>query len=130
MEVEPFEVVQLGPSLTLPSSKHRWLTTVTTHLSRSSSHPIILCGDRRGSVHLYHLVPESSDPYQTLCGIHGPNGVTHFCIYGNFIYTCGRNGLCRKFMLGENDTLVELVRFKVGVKLDFHFKEFDGSKLW
>jgi hypothetical protein len=100
---------------TLPVSKHRWLTTVSL-LSYSMLHPpsLALCGDRKGSLHLYRVSKdmENSKPCQTLPGLHGPNGVTYSCLHENFIYTCGRNGLCWKFQL-EDDKLMLLTTFKV-----------------
>lgn len=108
--------------LSLPPSKHRWLGTIT-HLNSSysvipDSKLSMLGGDRRGSLHLYQ--PTASDvetvhcPVQTLHGIHGPNGVTDSCVHDGYIYTCGRNGECRKFELSDDGkSLVELVRFKV-----------------
>lgn len=51
---------------------------------------------------------------QSLPGVHGPNGVTDSCTHDGHIYTCGRNGECRKYELSANgQSLVELLRFKV-----------------
>lgn len=118
VNLDPLEALKLA-CFTLPVSKHRWLTTISIlpHPSPHSTHPFswVLCGDRKGSLHLYQLTPsdlQSSGPCQTLAGVHGPNDVTYSCIHENFIYTCGRNGLCRKFQL-ENGKLVELTTFKV-----------------
>lgn len=119
MEWDPLEAKELA-SMSLPPSKHRWLTTVTV-LPHSHSHAFsVLCGDRKGSIHLYRLSPgdpECREPYQSLLGVHGPNGVTYSCPHEDAIYTCGRNGLCRKFRLGEDGNMAELTRFKVRVSL-------------
>ena len=107
--------------LSLPSSRHRWLSTVT--VIEASPVPegklVVLGGDRRGSVHLYLVdkgdVDSPSFPLQSLHGIHGTNGVTYSCVHDGFIYTCGRNGECRKFelVIGDGISLVEVLRFKV-----------------
>lgn len=131
----PLEAVKLA-CWTLPVSKHRWLTTVSIlpHSNSFSVGPasppspsflpspssLVLCGDRKGSLHLYqwaHNPQESYTPRQTLQGVHGPNGVTHTCLHQNFIYSCGRNGLCRKFKLDGDRWLVELTTFKVSFDL-------------
>ena len=113
-------------SLTLPVSKHRWLTTVSVltrqsclHPSSADKHPpAVLVGDRKGSVHLYMLEGGMAEPHQTLHGLHGPNGVTYSCSHQSAVYTCGRDGLCRKFQfLYSRDVgkLAELTVLKVSV---------------
>ncbi len=126
-------------TLTLPASKHCWVKTVSiltqhSHLPPpippSDSHPpLVLVGDRKGSLHLYRLEEGVHEAHQTLPGCHGTNGVTYSCFHGSAIYTCGRDGLCRKFQLcytrgiGE---LVELTKFKVCVCFrDSEFGEVD-----
>ena len=112
--LNPLDAVRLV-SLILPMSKHRWLTTVSI-LSHPRHSRLVLCGDRKGSLHLYRLNAsdlECCGPYQTLPWLHGPNGVTYSCVHQQVIYTCGRDGLCRKFVLGEDGEMVELTRFKV-----------------
>lgn len=118
VNIDSLEAKKLA-CLTLPPSKHRWVTTVS--MLHCPTHPfLILCGDRKGSLHLYQLTPgdgEWHDPYQTLQGVHGPNGVTYSCFHDNTVYTCGRNGLCRKYQLGEDGKLTELTKFKVRIVL-------------
>lgn len=115
--MDSLEVVKLA-QLGLPPSRHRWPTTFTILVPFSSSCQklTLLSGDRRGSLHLYR--PSVGDdvecpPQQTLHGVHGPNGVTHSCMHEGYIYTCGRNGMCRKFELRGDEGLVELMKFKV-----------------
>ena len=100
---------------TLPASKHRWVTTVS--ILHTPSHLFsALCGDRKGSLHLYQLSPgslEKLDPYQSLYGVHGPNGVTYSCVHEGAVFTCGRNGLCRKYRLEGDGRLAEITVFKV-----------------
>lgn len=119
---DPLRVEKVA-ALTLPPSKHRWLTTVSVLRSHPPRGSVVLCGDRKGSLHLYHLSlreddfegSPSQDPIQTLHGVHGPNGVTHSCFHGDgVVYTCGRNGLCLRFALREDDrTLVRLASCRV-----------------
>ena len=115
-------------SLSLPHSKHRWISTVTV-LSSSNSHSAtvanpqttVICGDRKGSVHVYHCIFEPSmaeepssyqEPVQSF-RLHGPNGVTSIVAHGPYVYTAGRDGFCRKFSLGSDGFLTELSKFKV-----------------
>lgn len=116
VQLDPLAALRLA-CFTLPISKHRWLTTVSV-LPNPGPSSLVLCGDRKGSLHLYRLTAsdlESSGPCQTLPGVHGPNGVTYSCVHENSIYTCGRNGLCRKFQLNKDEKLVELTTFKVRI---------------
>ncbi len=110
-------------TFTLPSSKHRWLTTVSIlKTPGSNSGDILLCGDRRGSLHLYQFSTDDftyRDPNQTLHGVHGSNGVTYSCFRNNVLYTCGRNGMCRKFVINDNGRLKELAKFKVRLNTFF-----------
>ena len=118
-------------SLSLPPSKHRWISAVNV-LSKSSSHSpavaaspttptTVICGDRKGSLHVYHCVlkplkaAESAtyqDPVQSL-RVHGPNGVTSIAAHGPYVFTAGRDGYCRKFSLGNDGLLMEISKFKV-----------------
>ena len=116
--------------LSLPPSKHRWISAVTVlsdfdsgSAAASNSLPTttIVCGDRKGSVHVYHCVLEDSivdgpttyqKPLQTL-RLHGSMGVTSIVAHESYIYTAGRDGFCRKFSLGFDGLLTELSKFKV-----------------
>ena len=115
-------------SLSLPPSKHRWISAVTVlsnlHFHStivSESQTAVVCGDRKGSVHMYHCTFEPSkaeeiftyqEPVQSL-RLHGPNGVTSIVIHGGYVYTAGRDGYCRKFSLESDGLLIELSKFKV-----------------
>lgn len=114
-------------SLSLPPSKHRWISAVTllSTVLKSDSQTTILCGDRKGSVHVYHCTFEPSkakgsstyqEPVQSL-RLHGPNGVTCIVTHGGYVYTAGRDGCCRRFTfgIGNDGLLIELSKFKVHV---------------
>ena len=116
-------------SLSLPPSKHRWISAVAipsnlhchSSIRSESQTAVILCGDRKGSLHMYHCTFEPSkavesltyqDPVQSL-RLHGPNGVTSIVNHGGYIYTAGRDGYCRKFSFGSDGLLIELSKHKV-----------------
>lgn len=132
-------VVSRLTSLTLPPSKHRWISAVmflSSALSSSSATRVdlhthvVLCGDRKGSVHVYHCTfesPQADDlplssyeqPVQTL-RLHGPNGVTSIVAHGPCVYTAGRDGYCRKFSFTSDGLLTELTKFKVDCNVLLH----------
>ena len=114
-------------SLSLPPSKHRWISAVTilSNMPKPDSHTAVtcICGDRKGSVHVYHCTLQASkaeessacmyqEPVQSL-RLHGPNGVTSIVVHGGYVYIAGRDGCCRRFSLGTDGLLVELSKFKV-----------------
>lgn len=110
-------------SLSLPPSKHRWVSAVTvlSDVPTPDAHTTVICGDRKGSVHVYHCTfgaseaeesPTYQEPVQSL-RLHGPNGVTSIVVHGGCIYTAGRDGSCRRFSLGMDGLLVQLSKFKV-----------------
>lgn len=122
MQGDVFTISSLA-SLSLPPSKHRWISAVTllSSVPKTDSHTTVICGDRKGSVHVYHCMFETSkaeesptyqEPVQSL-RLHGPNGVTSIVVHGGYIYTAGRDGSCRRFSLGTDGLLVELSKFKV-----------------
>ena len=109
--------------LSLPPSKHRWISAVTvlSNMPKPDSQTTVLCGDRKGSVHVYHCTYEPSkakepstyqEPVQSL-RLHGPNGVTSIATHGGYVYTAGRDGCCRRFSLGTDGLLIEISKFKV-----------------
>lgn len=117
--------------LSLPPSKHRWVSAIAvlSYFNSDSavdvavphSQTAIICGDRKGSVHVYHCVlqdvkvnglPSYQEPVQTF-RLHGPNGVTSILAHRPYIYTAGRDGVCRKFSFGTDGLLTELSKFKV-----------------
>ena len=118
-------------TLSLPPSKHRWLSAVAVcckNLKLSSlsggvaGAAVVLCGDRKGSLHVYHCTLEPSqtadsavsclEPVQSL-RLHGPNGVTCIVAHGSHVYTAGRDGYCRRFAFEDNGLMTELTKFKV-----------------
>ena len=164
-------------SFSLPPSKHHWVSSVlvlpdncnTSEDNASSKHCgeksgsrsyCVICGDRKGSVHLYRskllpvqlpgqmqeksstdkvlfccffflfffvllqtrfcvkyfpipLYPQCLGPFQSLRGIHGPNGVTCVTSHNGSVFTAGRDGYCRQFSLDHSGGLTELTKFKV-----------------
>jgi len=102
----------------LPWSKHRWLSAVT---EEAMSHHLVV-GDRKGSIHTYHLPADDRDcpqddgqvePSFTLKGIHGPNRVTHLCCNGGHVYSTGRDGFYRRYTMDQSGRLTELAKYKV-----------------
>lgn len=99
----------------LPWSKHRWLSAVT-----EGPLPHLVCGDKKGSIHLYKL-PSNGDvkqrlliePVFSLKGIHGSNRVTHLCYITGYLYSTGQDGFCRQYKINQSETLVELAKYKV-----------------
>jgi len=123
-------------TVTLPHSRHRWLGTVTIIDAPlvPEGKLAILGGDRRGSIHLYLVdkgeIDTPPNPSQSLHGIHGTNGVTDSCIYDGYVYTCGRNGECRKFeLVGDGPSLVEVLKFKVS-EFNFIYDDSFEINLW
>ena len=102
-------------NMLLPWSKHRWLSAVTEGPS-----PYLVCGDKKGSIHLY-VLPSHGDiredlliePVSSLKGIHGRNGVTHLCYNMGHLYSTGRDGFCRQYKMSQSESLVELAKYKV-----------------
>ena len=150
--------------LSLPPSKQRWVTTAillhsptlpldsvsfsndlttadSTATEDSSLSPHwLVCGDRKGSLHVYQIILSTKSrevtmsravysttsiplyhlsqyvqPMQSLRGIHGSNGVTHIAVNEGHLVTCGRDGHCRSFSLHPHTGLMELTKFKVPV---------------
>ena len=138
--------------LSLPPSKHRWVTTATLvqaspdgptsaaavantvgESGLSSSSCWLMCGDRKGSLHVYQASLTSEvctstvkrstfyasspsqyvQPLQSLYGVHGPNGVTQVTLRGGHVISCGRDGHCRTFSLLPHKGLTLLNKFKV-----------------
>lgn len=145
-------IVEPLAHLSLPLSKHRWVTStillhsptasVNTTASEPTSSPCwLVCGDRKGSLHVYqttltsqssqakevtdficsrklliaksHLLFQYLQPVQSLSGIHGANGVTHITVQDGQVVTCGRDGHCRVFSLHPHTGLTQLSKFKV-----------------
>jgi hypothetical protein len=98
----------------LPLSKHRWCTCAISLKQSHNDHFIIICGDRKGSIHVYSSsIGHHSDylsPVQSFIGKHGPNGVTHLTQWMGVVYSAGRDGYCRSYSM-VNDSLVEMNRF-------------------
>lgn len=143
-------------TLHLPPSKHRWISAVRVFknlklssqsdgIPGASLRTVVLCGDRKGSLHVYHCALESTvadelatsyhQPVQSL-RVHGPNGVTSIVAHRSHVYTAGRDGYCRKFALTCDGLLTELTKFKVhglvchGVSWMLVFMPCSQLKVW
>lgn len=136
MPSEEFEVSKVG-LFTLPPSKHRWIsavlvlndnsnnTTGSTAATPYCSSKIVICGDRKGSVHLYRCTLDTISnckaegvddnaisPIQSI-RVHGPNGVTCITVCCGYIYSAGRDGYCRQYNVNKDGHLSEVRKFKV-----------------
>ncbi|KAF6215252.1 hypothetical protein GE061_010004 [Apolygus lucorum] len=93
----------------LPFSKERWITSCT------ANEQYIVCGDRIGSLFLYSKYG-GGNPIFCSKRIHGHNGVTDVKLIDGKVYSTGRDGKYREFVI-ENEELV-LVRC-LKLKLDW-----------
>ncbi|XP_072023406.1 tRNA (34-2'-O)-methyltransferase regulator WDR6-like, partial [Amphiura filiformis] len=95
----------------LPSARQHWATAVSVLADEG-----ILCGDRRGSLHVYsydsntlggsHSTGQSLQrlpPCHSLFGIHGKTGVTSVCLHDGMIYSTGRDGTYRQHILKRDE---------------------------
>ena len=126
MQESKFTVFSMA-SLSLPPSKHRWISAVSILSTLpssvgSSTQTAVICGDRKGTVHVYHCrlehsqAEESSTSYMEpvlSLRLHGANGVTSIVIHRDCVYTAGRDGCCRRFSFGSDGFLNKLSLFKV-----------------
>lgn len=124
---------------TLPPCKQRWVSAACIAPSTVPGGYGLICGDRAGSLHLYHQ--EDSVPRQSIRGIHGKNGVTSLVIHEGFIYSSGRDGCVRQLKLFDegiqvltvtrvsNVTWVAQVIFLQGRPLALCFHDVN-LKLW
>ncbi|XP_028403319.1 WD repeat-containing protein 6-like isoform X2 [Dendronephthya gigantea] len=89
----------------LPYCRQRWPNSVFLVDGDSLCSTFLLCGDRRGSLHVFKATNENeaTDPKQSLIGIHGRNGVTSICRNSGYIYTTGRDGCIRQYTLSEGE---------------------------
>ncbi|XP_063963460.1 tRNA (34-2'-O)-methyltransferase regulator WDR6-like [Lytechinus pictus] len=84
---------------TLPPCKQRWATSVTLY-----GEDQFVCGDRRGSVHLYqrsHIQNDRPGPISSVPGIHGKAGTSFVCQYDGLIWSTGRDGTYRQYCITE-----------------------------
>ncbi|XP_047474856.1 WD repeat-containing protein 6-like isoform X2 [Penaeus chinensis] len=89
---------------TLPPCKQRWVSAACIVPSTVPGGYYLICGDRAGSLHLYHQ--EDLEPRQSIRGIHGKNGVTSLVIHEGFIYSSGRDGCVRQLKLFDESIQV------------------------
>nr|CAB3267721.1 WD repeat-containing protein 6-like [Phallusia mammillata] len=95
--------VILVSKFVLPQAKHRWHMDALIVNSESQDH--VICGDRRGSIHLF--VNGQSVPVCTIHGVHGKHGVTSLDKHGNIIISTGRDGYWRQFCV--NTSKIEML---------------------
>lgn len=97
----------MGPTFTLPPCKERWVTAAVL------VDDMLVCGGRDGSIHLYQL---NGTLIRSLRHIHGCNGVTCLRYLNNRIWSTGRDGTLRQYVLStiyDNFRIVELVADKL-----------------
>ena len=96
------------------------VSAVAEELGLPTDPCLLVCGDRKGSLHVFHTSPSKEvhitvekeksmlvtfhllqwvEPLQTLRGVHGSNGVTHVSLRSGLLASCGRDGHCRTFSL-------------------------------
>ncbi|CAB4011266.1 WD repeat-containing 6, partial [Paramuricea clavata] len=107
----------------LPYCRQRWPNSVylvtRDIICTEPNASLVLCGDRRGSLHVFKDIAENEpvDPVQSLIGIHGRNGVTSICSNSGYIYTTGRDGYIRQYKLsGENLELLDKKKVYKGME--------------
>eukprot|EP00057_Strongylocentrotus_purpuratus_P033199 XP_790551.3 PREDICTED: WD repeat-containing protein 6 [Strongylocentrotus purpuratus] len=99
--------VRTSPSLallahahfTLPPCKQRWATSVTLY-----GEDQFVCGDRRGSVHLFqrsHVQNNRPGPKSSVPGIHGKAGTSFVCQHDGSVYSAGRDGTYRQYYITD-----------------------------
>jgi len=105
-------------TFSLPYSKQRWITCAAI-IPCDGEHQIkLVCGDRRGSIHLYQ--PDIENPVQSILGVHGKTGVTYLKAHAGYIYTTGRDGSYQKYKYDANDqTLVRIDKQKACKGMDW-----------
>ncbi|XP_078489682.1 tRNA (34-2'-O)-methyltransferase regulator WDR6-like isoform X2 [Ciona intestinalis] len=107
----------------LPPAKHRW------HVDVLIIHPYIVCGDRRGSLHLFH--EDTPHPTTTIHGVHGKYGSTSLTLYDDSIISTGRDGYWRKSKLVDGELVLETKhRASQGMDWIEGCNVLDGNKLF
>lgn len=90
--------IAIKATFSLPHSRQRWVSAASLVKYRNNSFVdefLLVCGDRRGSLHLYEQ--SSQDPIQSILGVHGKTGVTRVISVDDCVYTTGRNGVYQKY---------------------------------
>ncbi|PNF20195.1 hypothetical protein B7P43_G16418 [Cryptotermes secundus] len=89
----------------LPKSKERWISAAALREN------FLVCGDRNGSIHLFKIVDNQTNsiqcPSQSFYKIHGRLGVSSLIWYGNCLYSTGRDGTVRRYLMLENEGRLE-----------------------
>ncbi|KAK3874778.1 hypothetical protein Pcinc_020314 [Petrolisthes cinctipes] len=114
----------------LPASKQRWAsaaclypahqkntsnTTNTTTTTPNTTIDYLVCGDRTGSLHLYHS--QTREAIHSLRGLHGRNGVTSvMVVQGWLVLSSGRDGCVRRLTVqGDRLQVITVTRVSGGV---------------
>lgn len=97
--------LNLTGCFTLPHSKQRWITDAVLFPPNTPDKDLLLvCGDRRGSIHLYKN--GTQDPVYSLLGVHGKTGVTSIQCHSGVLFTTGRDGHFRKYRVHDNEIVL------------------------
>ncbi|XP_046850736.1 WD repeat-containing protein 6-like isoform X2 [Xenia sp. Carnegie-2017] len=108
-------VCEQKATFSLPYCRQRWLNTVlvvNNTPSKGLETSLVLCGDRRGSLHVYNVsasMDEVLQPQKSFVGIHGANGVTSIVYHSTGLYTTGRDGYLRRYKLHSNEGMIEMI---------------------
>ncbi|XP_039295389.1 WD repeat-containing protein 6 [Nilaparvata lugens] len=106
------ELDQIGEELSLkprehfilPHCRERWVTCAVLH------YPFLICGTRNGSIHVYQMGPDNlQDPVQSIHKIHGRLGVTSLITNGNSLWSTGRDGSMRRFLMDERSNKIDQI---------------------
>ncbi|RZF34631.1 hypothetical protein LSTR_LSTR010000 [Laodelphax striatellus] len=88
----------------LPACRERWITYAVFH------NPSLICGTRNGSIHVYQMGhTNKKDPVQSLHKIHGRLGVTSLLTNGQYLWSTGRDGTMRKFLVDKATNQIDQV---------------------
>eukprot|EP00794_Sanderia_malayensis_P005575 gene5575-6264_t len=84
----------------------------------------LVVGDRRGSLHVFYKAKRNSGiecegPTQSLLSTHGKTGVTSVTIAGKYIYTTGKDGFYRKFLIDDQLLLQQMDQNRVCKGMDW-----------
>ncbi|XP_072178012.1 tRNA (34-2'-O)-methyltransferase regulator WDR6-like [Diadema setosum] len=94
---------------TLPPCRQRWATCAVV-----LDDDRMVCGDRRGSVHLYGCNPnEIAGPVSSLPGLHGKSGTSSVCLHEGLLYSTGRDGTYRQISITDGGELKLQNTYKV-----------------
>ncbi|XP_071505459.1 tRNA (34-2'-O)-methyltransferase regulator WDR6-like [Diadema antillarum] len=88
---------------TLPPCRQRWATCAVV-----LDDDRVVCGDRRGSVHLYkcnNCYLQVVGPVSSLPGLHGKSGTSSICLHEGLLYSTGRDGTYCQISIADSGEL-------------------------